>query len=295
MAVAADMCLRCFRLNTAHAKSLADFYEAALGFRRLSLENFSGASMERISPVGGRALQIVLELGGQHIELLEFVDRPGRPYPGATWSSDLVFQHIAIVVADMDAAMRRLSTVDGWSPITSDGPQLLPQSSGGVTAFKFRDPEGHPLELLAFPPGATPGHWRREHGNGPFLGIDHSAISVSDNARSVNFYQSLGLSVASRTINDGPAQAKLDHLDWPLVEVTALTASECNPHLELLCYSERGKRPAIVLRANDIAATCVILGTKEQSLTMARGIGVSSVRQLQDPDGHHLAIHSSTG
>ena len=27
------------------------------------------------------------------------------------------------------------------------GPQLLPPSTGSVTAFKVRDPDGHPLEL----------------------------------------------------------------------------------------------------------------------------------------------------
>lgn len=35
----------------------------------------------------------------------------------------------------------------------------LPESSGGVTAFKFRDPDGHPLELLAFPDGKVPSRW----------------------------------------------------------------------------------------------------------------------------------------
>ena len=49
----------------------------------------------------------------------------------------------------------RLSAHAGWTTISTDGPQLLPASSGGVTAYKFRDPEGHPLELIAFPPGRT--------------------------------------------------------------------------------------------------------------------------------------------
>ncbi len=40
------------------------------------------------------------------------------------------------------------------------GPERLPARSGGVSAFKFRDPDGHPLELLAFPPEAVPPIWR---------------------------------------------------------------------------------------------------------------------------------------
>jgi hypothetical protein len=53
-----------------------------------------------------------------------------------------------------------------------------------VTAFKFRDHDGHPLELLAFPEGRVPGPGRTANGTGPFLGVDHTAIAVRDTARS---------------------------------------------------------------------------------------------------------------
>lgn len=280
-----------FRMNAGRAKPLAAFYEEALGFRQLSLEHLSGACMETISPTRGRALRITLALGDQRVRLLQFVDKPGRPYPDHAQSSDLIFQHLAIVVADMDAAMQRLSAVAGWSSISCDGAQQLPKSSGGVTAFKFRDPEGHPLELLAFPLDDTPQHWRRESSTTPFLGIDHSAISVSESARSVAFYEALGLKVSNRSVNDGPAQARLDHLDQPVVEVTAMSAGASPPHLELLCYRHGGKGDPMHMSANDVAATCLVF---ERCLRPEADLaGRPPAQNLVDPDGHHLMIAAS--
>ena len=92
----------------------------------------------------------------------------------------------------MPAAYARLAAQPGWNTISTDGPQVLPASSGGVTAYKFRDPEGHPLELLAFPPDAIPARWQKVSATG-CLGIDHSAISVVDTDQSIKFYERLGL------------------------------------------------------------------------------------------------------
>ena len=93
---------------------------------------------------------LTLRLGEQEIELVGF-HAVGRSFPPvAGWSP--LFQHFAIVVADMAAAYAQLRAQPGWSAISIGGPQVLPPASGNVTAFKFRDPEGHPLELLAFSP-----------------------------------------------------------------------------------------------------------------------------------------------
>jgi hypothetical protein len=98
---------------------------------------------------------VSLHLGSQVISLAE-TQAPGSSYPGDVPGWDPLFQHFAIVVSDMTAAYRNLQTLRSWIAISTDGPQILPPSSGGVTAFKFRDPDGHPLEMLAFAPGATP-------------------------------------------------------------------------------------------------------------------------------------------
>ena len=92
-----------------------------------------------------------LRLGRERIELLEFTDAAGRPYPPDSTSTDLWFQHMSIIVTDMTRAYQRVMANPRFRPISRDGPVRLPDSSGGVTAFKFRDRDGHPLELLAFP------------------------------------------------------------------------------------------------------------------------------------------------
>ena len=99
---------------------------------------------------------------------------------------DPPFQHFAIVVSDMTAAYANLQVLQNWTAI-SRWPANSPPSSGGVTAFKFRDPEGHPLELLTFAPGPKSARWSLRSDNN-YLGIDHSAISVADTDRSVAFY-----------------------------------------------------------------------------------------------------------
>jgi catechol 2,3-dioxygenase-like lactoylglutathione lyase family enzyme len=275
-----------FSLTTRAADRLGEFYARALGFRSLSVEHHSGAEFERSMGVADGARGLVLGLGGQVVELLEFAT-PGRLYPEHAASSDIAFQHVAIVVGDMSAAYERLRGVAGWRSITTGGPQRLPKSSGGVTAFKFRDPDGHPLELLAFPEGKAPPPWRGARGDGPCLGIDHSAISVSDTARSTAFYQALGLSVTAGSHNQGPEQARLDGLAAPDVEVMALSPLEPTPHVELLCYRLRARAPAIHQRNNDIAASRLVLE--------AAGDGATVRRSLFDPDGHHLLIEEVAG
>ena len=174
------------------------------------------------------------------------------------------------------------------SAISIDGPQHLPQSSGGVTAFKFRDPDGHPLELLAYPRGKLPPDWQARSRGDLFIGIDHSAISVFDNERSVAFYEALGLRVAGRSLNSGFEQEQLDGMSRPQVEVTALEASKPTPHLELLCYRSVAHRSAIVLRSNDVAATRLIFEAGPLSSAIP-----NSQQALIDPDGHHLMIVTS--
>lgn len=280
--------LQHIRLCSARAKLLARFYESALDFHQMAVEHLSGARAQERFGVAGRALRITLELGAQQVKLVQFVDQPGRAYPIEMPSSDLRFQHFAIVVSDLAAAMAQLSQVPGWTPITQGGPQQLPASSGGVTAFKFRDPEGHPLELLAFPDHATPACWGQAQGRGLFLGIDHSAISVADSARSIVFYEGLGLAVSSRSLNDGPTQGRLDDLDRPVAEVTALSPDHVVPHLELLCYRDTGRRAPTELRANDVAATWLVFGPDRRS-PRPEACGIS-VWNLVDPDGHRLAV-----
>ena len=100
---------------------------------------------------------------------------------------------------------------------------------------------------------------RRRHR--PFLGVDHTAIAVSDSARSARFFGSVfGFSTGTRTENRGPEQADLDDVEDVHVSVTRLAPDLPAPRLELLHYHVGTRRPIPHDTAsNDIVAThCVV-------------------------------------
>ena len=213
----------------------------------------------------------LLRLGRERIELLEFTEMAGRPYPLGSTSTDLWFQHVAIVVTDMRRAYLRVMANRRFRPISRNGPVRLPDESGGVTAFKFRDRDGHPLELLAFPTGDVPEPWRADHGNGFFAGVDHTAIAVSDSARSTRFFGSVfGFSPAGRTENRGPEQAELDDVDDVHVSVTRLAPDLPAPRMELLHYHVGARRPIPHdIASNDIVATHSVVRVASLDTTAA--------------------------
>jgi catechol 2,3-dioxygenase-like lactoylglutathione lyase family enzyme len=220
----------------------------------------------------------VLRLGRQSVAIDQF-DNPGRPYSAGGDAASLGFQHLALVVADMAQAYDR---VRGAAPISEGGPRHLPASSGGAHAYKFRDPDGHPLELLQFPGGSLPAAWQGEAAAGRQigLGIDHSAISVADADASAAFYASLGLRAGERTLNQGPEQQCLDDLRGVKVAVVPMRAAVGTPHLELLGYHVPRGAARKASRANDIAATRILWKGTWTAL-------------LRDPDGHLQQIDAS--
>ena len=246
-----------------------------------------------------------LRLGNQLIELAE-TQPPACSYPRDVPGWDPRFQHFAIVVSDMTAAYANLLALHNWTAISTNGPQILPPSSGGVTAFKFRDPEGHPLEMLAFAPGATPAHWAIRSGD-LYLGIDHSAISVADIDRSVAFYSRLGLARTASSLNVGPQQEKLDNLLGAVVEVMALAPPiQPVPHVELLCYRGSFDRRKLSTNTNDVAATQLVFEVERDALdaivALNRDTTISSSTTaesgdlpvlLRDPDGHLLCLEAA--
>jgi len=258
-----------------------------------------------IPPARGRSS--CLRLGRERIELLEFTDSAGRPYPPDSTSTDIWFQHIAIVVSDMTQAYEQVMANPRFRPITRGGPVRLPDSSGGVTAFKFRDRDGHPLELLAFPPGSGPGEWRTASGAAPFLGVDHTAIAISDTARSASFFEAVfGFQAGAGTENRGPEQDALDDVDDVRVSVTPIARGLPAPRMELLRYHVGSRRPiAPDTASNDIPAThCVVhvasldvtaaaLARRGRPLTpddlMVRRGGMRAAL-VQGPDGHRFLV-----
>ena len=293
------------RLIAAQPEQLAEFYESAFGFTRTKSAATDAASLAKLlgEPYETVCL-LALRLGEQEIELVGF-HTVGRSFPTvAGWSP--LFQHFAIVVADMAAAYAQLRAQPGWSAISIGEPQVLPPASGNVTAFKFRDPEGHPVELLAFSLDNIPAHWKR-HRAGVAFGIDHSAISVADTSRSIAFYERFGLSRVGGSLNFGPAQEKLDDIPQVRLEVTALAPqSHPTPHVELLCYRGSYDRTGQSLEVNDIAATELVFAVNDKAGLHAiaaenRDACISGpvtckdgpTRALfRDPDGHLLCLES---
>jgi catechol 2,3-dioxygenase-like lactoylglutathione lyase family enzyme len=275
--------------------ALAAFYQTAFGF--LGSHRAGG-------PARGINQCVRLRLENQEIALVG-VEPQGRPYPAnvAGWSP--LFQHVAIVVSDMAIAYARLSAITGWTPISTSGPQLLPAASGGVIAFKFRDPEGHPLELIAFPANAIPSQWQMNL-NSDCLGIDHSAVSVANTAKSIDFYQSLGLSRGGGSLNIGTEQARLDDIAKAVVEVTALMPTQSTPHLELLCYRGDFDRH-VQQHTNDISATRLVfsvesrvaleslVGRHPDNLVTDSTEGKANAGRvlLRDPDGHLICLETA--
>ena len=218
---------------------------------------------------GGRRQE--LSIGSQMVAMDEFAIK-GHSYPLEGSAASLWFQHLALVVVNIEEAHARLRAI---APISIAGPQQLPPSSGGVQAFKFRDPDGHPLELLQFPQEDMPATWKnRSPARGQIaLGVDHSAIGVHDADASIAFYGDLALKQGKRTFNTGPAQERLDGLPNVEVSVVPMIPDTAAPHLELLAYRVRERDSLPTTRVNDVAATRILWRGDKADL-------------LRDPDGH---------
>ncbi|MFC6790265.1 VOC family protein [Methylobacterium komagatae] len=268
------------------------FYRDHLGFVRKGAPKPVPPAEAEALDVSGRRLR--MRLGAQHVTFVQ-PDAPGAPYPAEADATDPVFQHLAIVVRDMEAASAGLSA----TPISRDGPQVLPPSTGGVIAYKFRDPDGHPLELIQFPGGKSARRWA--DAPGMFLGIDHSAITVSDLEGTIDFLTGiLGLTLSERGLNRGLEQARLDGLDDPVVDVVALSPPDPAPHVELLHYRQPARtNPPKAYGPADLASTRFVVSADDPSdiAKTLRGAGYAarlstdgSACFVAGPDRHGILI-----
>lgn len=291
-----------FGRTVADLAATETFYRDRLGFVRVAPpEPVPAAQAEAMGLADRRTTQLRMRLGAQAVTFLA-VDPPGAPYPADPAATDPFFQHLAVPVRDMDAAMAHLTRV-GPTPISRGGAQRLPATSGGVTAYKFRDPDGHPLELIFFPDGPAAARWR--DAPGLFLGIDHSAITVTDLDAALAFLTGpLGMTVAQRGLNQGPEQARLDGVDDTEVDVLALEPPDPAPHVELLHYRAPATRRRLSFGPADRASTRTVVSTvdPEGLSRRLRDAGVSptasgdgAAAYCAGPDGHGFLFVRAEG
>lgn len=203
------------------------FYTNALGCRVLSDDIIDGEAWDTIYGLPKiQFRRVQLGLGDEHLELTQFLSHTnGRPIPADSRSNDRWFQHIAIVVTDMDSAYQHLMAHE-IRPVSQD-PQTLPDwnpNAGGIKAFYFLAPDGHTLELIWFPADKGNPKWRGQ--TALFAGIDHTAIAVADTDVALPFYNALGLTVAGTSENYGIEQERLNNVDGAHLRISGLAATE---------------------------------------------------------------------
>jgi catechol 2,3-dioxygenase-like lactoylglutathione lyase family enzyme len=310
--------------TTADAGASAAFFVNHLGFGRHGDAQIveGGPYGELVGLPGARLKLLRLTIGAEVLELTEILDpgpgaRSGKPVPADSHSTDRWFQHICLVVNAMDKALAGLEPAIATGTITpiSTAPQRLPDwntAAAGIVAYKFRDPEGHPLELLQFPPDKGEARWHAEV-PGPLLGIDHSAIGIADTVASCRFYRELlGLSAGGEGVNSGPEQDGLDGLVGTQVQITGHrcptgTGVECLDYREPnsgrsmaadqgiqdLAHWQLRLRVAdletIAGRVDQFGGRLISPGIVELG-NQAAIIGAGRALQLADPDGHQLQL-----
>ena len=307
--------IRAIALTVTDADRSQDFYTKALSFEFVSDITVEGQNYSDLEGVDGAKIRIVtLQLGDELIELMQYLKIEEKPIPKDSQSNDLWFQHLAIAVSDIDRACEHLRRF----PIhpTSTAPQTIPpenQEAAGVRAFKFKDIDGHNLELIWFPEDKGQEKWHQK-GDRCFSGIDHSAIAISNTEQSLHFYRDLlGMQVNGGSLNQGETQVRLDNLPFAKVKITALRPVQGGLGIELLDYQVTPKgRPMprdrqscdlvhlqVQLIVNNIEQLCEKLrqnGVEFVSPGLVQfGDNSSFSRQsclVKDPDGHAMLLTS---
>ena len=287
------------------------FY-SALAFQKVSDVEVLGEQYEHLEGVFGARMRIVrMRLGNEFVDLTEYLAPRGRPIPVDSRSNDLWFQHIAIVVRDMDQAFEKLRALK--VQFVSTGPQTLPPSikaAAGIKAFYFRDPDQHNLEIIYFPRGKGDPRWQQK-ADKLFLGIDHTAIGIANTDASLHFYRDLlGFRKAGDSENFGTEQEHLNQVFGAHLQITAMRGTS-GPGIEFLEYltprDGRARPPDI--HANDIVHWQTTVVTNDidalaQKLRQAHvgfvssGVvvmpkdkaGFSKGALVSDPDGHDVLL-----
>jgi catechol 2,3-dioxygenase-like lactoylglutathione lyase family enzyme len=302
-------------LTVSNMDRSVQFFHEVLRFKKISDTEIQGKDYEKLEGIFGLRARIVqMQLGDETIELTDYLTSGGRSIPEDARSNDLIFQHIAVVVSNMESAYAHLRK--HMVMHVSTGPQTLPASNkaaAGIKAFYFHDPDMHNIELIYFPKGKGQPKWQTTNGK-LFLGIDHTAIGVRNTDSSLHFYQDmLGINRKGDSWNIGREQAHLNFVEGASLHITGLRA-EKGPGIEFLQYLSPGpgKPYPEDTRADDIWYWQTQLTTKNADTLyeqlkqagyrfVSKGVVELSRRGgrkikafiVRDPDGHAVLIENN--
>ncbi len=291
------------------------FFTEVLDFKKIGEDTLRGTTVANLYGLADTMTSLRtahLQLGDERIDLMQFGISEARPVPADSRSNDSWFQHIAIVVSDMDQAYAKL-LVHKVEHV-STAPQTLPAyitAAAGIRAFYFHDPDGHNLELIWFPPGKGNPKWQPRAGEKPsgktFLGIDHTAVGIADTDAALRFYRdNLGLEVGGHSENYGPEQERLNQVFGARLDITGLHTDQ-GFGVEFLRYiAPPGGRPYPTdSRPTDLWHWQTVLHTKQpealfQRLETAGYQRISRKKTMlsgqpamlfRDADGHAILLH----
>jgi len=136
-------------MTVANMDRSIDFYSTVLFFEKVSDVEVAGDAFERLQGIfGARARIVTLRLGDERLELTEYLASRGRPALADARSNDRWFQHVAIVVNDIDqaylaptpprhSALAGAAAAAGWKSERRGHPRVRLRGSGRPCA---RDP-----------------------------------------------------------------------------------------------------------------------------------------------------------
>lgn len=270
-------------------EKMVPFYTQLLEFTEHERVHWPEEVCQKLFKINNTKATIAnLQLGNESLFLIQFTPNQAQPHL-ETFSNDHWFQHIAIVVSDMEKAYARL--MQNSVTAISESYQTIPASNpaaGGIKAFYFKSLDGHPLELIYYPPGKGKPEWQNK--KSLFLGIDHTAIVVRNTEASAQFYrETLGMEKIGESINSGEEQDKLANLLHTKVQITSYAYSQgmAVEFLEYLSPLGGRRRPKTEIPHLVETQTVIVVGSlkiKPIHLTFTQGT------TLVDPDGHRLLL-----
>jgi catechol 2,3-dioxygenase-like lactoylglutathione lyase family enzyme len=296
---------------TADIDRSVKFYTNVLTFEKQIEVERSGPEIDELYGVPNARIRAVeLKLGNECIEPLQFIGTAGAPVRPDSASIDLSFQHVAIIVSDMERAyaVPRQNNVAHISPY----PQRLPDwirmplvSRSSISAISM----GTPWRFCNFLRARALQKWQISNGK-LFLGIDHTAIAVS-NTNALEFYRNLlGLQVAGESENYGFEQEHLNNVFSAHLRITSLrgpsgmgvefleyiTPSDGQPAPANGCATDISHYETVLLVDSIAEVNASSAGAKNPPLSVKQIAGsevlfhASQAELIRDPDGHPLLL-----